>query len=419
MGLFSKLKKVLKKTIRGVGKVIKKVTKPFRKVLRKVLKPIGRVVNKLGFIGTIALGLILPGAGAWIGQWLAGFGPNMASLVGKISTGFSNLIKPFKTVYNSVTEVFKQGFNKVGQMFGFEGPAGMKWQAGGETQFLTDSAGDFILDGAGAKIKMGTTTGKFIADAAIDAATGSVTRAATQGTLTDSISQWVNNIIGPKSKQPSASQFADVDIPEGFETQDIYDMRGEGFTTPKASQFADVDIPKGFETQDIYDMRGEGFTPKESLLTRAGKEFTKGKEWLAKKEIGSTFVSDPNWESPIGTWGQAGKGAQVAASGYGTYMAFAGGADYEPGFYNPNIDDAQGFLQESSMYSQTPMDDLYFGGDMGTPQDTFTSLANKYLSGFGQAVPQGTDPFMFAQQMPGYGYNFNSYVEDSFGGLYG
>ena len=389
MGLFSKLKKVLKKTIRGVGKVIKKVTKPFRKVLRKVLKPIGRVVNKLGFVGTIALSLILPAAGTWIGQWLAGFGPNMASLVGKISTGFSNLIKPFKTVYNSVTEVFKQGFNKVGQMFGFEGPAGMKWQAGGETQFLTDSAGDFILDGAGAKIKMGTTTGKFIADAAIDAATGSVTRAATQGTLTDSISQWVNNIIGPKSKQPSASQFADVDIPEGF------------------------------ETQDIYDMRGEGFTPKESLLTRVGNKFTAGKEYLAKKEIGSTFVSDPKWESPIGTWGQAGKGAQVAASGYGTYMAFAGGADYEPGFYNPNIDDAQGFLQESSMYSQTPMDDLYFGGDMGTPQDTFTSLANKYLSGFGQAVPQGTDPFMFAQQMPGYGYNFNSYVEDSFGGLYG
>ena len=65
------------------------------------------------------------------------------------------------------------------------------------------------------------------------------------------------------------------------------------------------------------------------------------------------------------------------------------------------------------------MDDLYFGGDMGTPQDTFTSLANKYLNAFGQVVPQGTDPFMFAQQMPGYGYNFNSYVEDSFGGLYG
>ena len=389
MGLFSKLKKVLKKTIRGVGKIIKKVTKPFRKVLRKVLKPIGRVVNKLGFVGTIALGLILPGASAWIGQWLAGFGPNMASLVGKISTGFSNLIKPFKTVYNSVTEVFKQGFNKVGQMFGFEGPAGMKWQAGGETQFLTDSAGDFILDSAGAKIKMGTTTGKFIADAAVDAATGSVTRAATQGTLTDSISQWVNNIIGPKSKQPSASQFADVDIPEGF------------------------------ETQDIYDMRGEGFTPKKSLLTRAGDTFTRGKEFISNQEIGGVFSSDPNFESPIGTYGQAGRGAQAVASGYGTYMAFAGGADYEPGFYNPNIGDAQGFLQESAMYSQTPMDDLYFSGEMGTPQDTFTSLANKYLNAFGQVVPQGTDPFMFAQQMPGYGYNFNSYVEDSFGGLYG
>ena len=31
MGLFSKLKKVLKKTIRGVGKIIKKVTKPLEK----------------------------------------------------------------------------------------------------------------------------------------------------------------------------------------------------------------------------------------------------------------------------------------------------------------------------------------------------------------------------------------------------
>ena len=144
--------------------------------------------------------------------------------------------------------------------------------------------------------------------------------------------------------------------------------------------------------------------------------------WWERNVIGDDSFVQRIGDTKIGNFAtvrEVGKGARAAASGYGTYMAFAGGADYEPGFYNPNIGDAQGFLQESAMYSQTPMDDLYFSGEMGTPQDTFTSLANKYLNAFGQVVPQGTDPFMFAQQMPGYGYNFNSYVEDSFGGLYG
>ena len=378
MGLFSKLKKVLKKTIRGIGKVIKKVTTPFRKVLRKVLKPIGRVVNKLGFVGTLALGFILPGAGAWIGNWLSGFGPKMASLVSNISSGFQAVMKPFKTVYNSVTEVFKQGINRVGQLFGFEGPAGMKF--GGYGKGL-------------------------VADANVDALTGAITGGATQGTLTDSISQWVNNIIGPKSKPPvDAIETPVVDVPT-VETPSLMDSTKEPMVR--------------FDGTTIEEPLSSKVADDKSLFSKIGDTFTERKNALADRQIGEAFSSDPNYVSPIGTFGQAGKGARAAASGYGTYMAFAGGADYEPGFYNPNIGDAQGFLQESAMYSQTPMDDLYFSGEMGTPQDTFTSLANKYLNAFGQVVPQGTDPFMFAQQMPGYGYNFNSYVEDSFGGLYG
>lgn len=379
MGLFSKLGKALKKTIRGIGKAIKKITKPFRKVLRKVLSPIGRIVNKLGFVGTLALSWMLPGAGAWIGQWLSSFGPGMANLVAKVSTGFTNLMKPFKTVYNSVTEVFKQGANKIGQMFGFEGPAGMKWGGYGEG---------------------------LVADASVDAVTGAVTGGVTQGTLTDSVSKWVNNIIGPKSKPPVATIEAPiVDVPT-VETSSLMDP-----TTPKG-----IKVSESLNEQTIIDT---SMGDDKSLFSKVGDKFTKGKEYLAKKEIGSTFVSDPNFESPIGTWGQAGKGAQVAASGYGTYMAFAGGGDYDPGFYNPNIDDAQGFLQESAMYAQTPMDELYFSGNRGTPQDTFNSLANNYITGFGQALPQGVDPYTYALQMPGYGYNFNSYIEDSFGGMNG
>ena len=392
MGLFSKLKKVLKKTIRGVGKIIKKVTKPFRKVLRKVLKPIGRVVNKLGFVGTLALGFILPGAGAWIGNWLSGFGPKMASLVSNISSGFQAVMKPFKTVYNSVTEVFKQGINRVGQMFGFEGPAGMKWGGYGEG---------------------------LVADASVDPLTGAITGGSTEGTLTD----WVSSIIGPKKPKVDATETPVVDVPT-VETPSLMsptsqkelNMLGqeEAFSQTTAKGL-DI-IRKGdiVDGKTITGFTGENtFTPPTEVPSET---------WWERNVIGDDSFVQRIGDTKIGNFAtvrEVGKGARAAASGYGTYMAFAGGADYEPGFYNPNIGDAQGFLQESAMYSQTPMDDLYFSGDMGTPQDTFTSLANKYLNAFGQVVPQGTDPFMFAQQMPGYGYNFNSYVEDSFGGLYG
>ena len=62
MGLFSKIKKVFKKVVRKVGRVIKKITKPITKVFKKVLKPFGKLFSKLGWVGTLALGIMLPGA---------------------------------------------------------------------------------------------------------------------------------------------------------------------------------------------------------------------------------------------------------------------------------------------------------------------------------------------------------------------
>ena len=354
MGLFSKIGKVLKKTIRGIGKVIKKVTKPFRKVLRKVLKPVGRIVNKLGFVGTLALSWILPGAGTWIGQWLSSFGPGMANLVAKVSTGFTNLMKPFKTVFNSVSEVFKQGVNKIGQMFGFEAPAGMKWRPGGEATFLKDSAGDFILDTTGAKIKMGTTTGKLIADAAVDATTGAVTRAGTEGTVTN----WVSKILDPKQKTPSSK--ADVT------TTDIKDAAGE--TVKKDKNLLG-------RTLDIVDTKVEDF-----------------KTWTDTSTLGRT-----------GKYGLA---------GYKGYEAFFGDDPQSP-WYNSNIGDAQGLLQESSMYAQAPLDGLNFTGALGDQQQTIAGLADRYLTGLGVVAPSDQDSVQFATQFPGYVYNFNEYLQDS------
>jgi len=72
MGIFSKIKDVFKKVVRKVGGVIKKVTSPIRKVLRKVMKPFGKLFGKLGWVGTLALGIIFPGFGSLLGGWMQG-----------------------------------------------------------------------------------------------------------------------------------------------------------------------------------------------------------------------------------------------------------------------------------------------------------------------------------------------------------
>ena len=70
MGLFSKIGNVFKKVVRKIGGAIKKVTKPIRKALRAVMKPFGKVFGKLGWVGTIALGLMFPGFGSIMGSWM-------------------------------------------------------------------------------------------------------------------------------------------------------------------------------------------------------------------------------------------------------------------------------------------------------------------------------------------------------------
>ena len=80
MGILSKIFKPFKKIIRKVGKAIKGVAKIIAKPLKAVLKPIGKIFGKLGPIGTIALGFILPGIGGVMGSWLQGAGATFQGL---------------------------------------------------------------------------------------------------------------------------------------------------------------------------------------------------------------------------------------------------------------------------------------------------------------------------------------------------
>ena len=58
MGILSKIAKGFKKIVKGVGRRIKKVAKKVGKVFAKIAKPF----QKLGIVGQLALGFIMPWA---------------------------------------------------------------------------------------------------------------------------------------------------------------------------------------------------------------------------------------------------------------------------------------------------------------------------------------------------------------------
>ena len=102
MGLLSKLWKGVKKTVKKIGKGIKSA---FMKV--------GKFMNKIGIVGQIALGLILPGIGSALGAWAGTASTNIfaagakAFVNGAIQIG-TKVGSVFKTVTQGVTKVIGQ-----------------------------------------------------------------------------------------------------------------------------------------------------------------------------------------------------------------------------------------------------------------------------------------------------------------------
>lgn len=129
MGIFSKVAKSFKKIVKKVGRGIKKIAKKVGKVLGKIAKPF----QKLGVIGNIALGFIMPWA---IGGIFGGLGKLAGSAFGNFATGLtqsSNLFAKaagyvFKGVhygaskmqnaYSSISSSISEGMSWVGDKFG-------------------------------------------------------------------------------------------------------------------------------------------------------------------------------------------------------------------------------------------------------------------------------------------------------------
>ena len=96
MGFFSKIFKGVKKTFKKIGKGIKSA---FAKV--------GKFMGKIGIVGQIALGLMLPGIGGMLGKWAVtamGSGNALVSAAGHFVNAAVNIGTKAGSVFKTVTE---------------------------------------------------------------------------------------------------------------------------------------------------------------------------------------------------------------------------------------------------------------------------------------------------------------------------
>lgn len=128
MGIFKKIGKVFKKAVKSVGKRIKKVAKGIGKVFSKIAKPF----QKLGVLGNIALGFIMPWAiggifnglsglaGASFGNFATGLTQSsnlFAKAAGYVFKGVHYGASKIQNAYSSITSSISEGMSWVGDKF--------------------------------------------------------------------------------------------------------------------------------------------------------------------------------------------------------------------------------------------------------------------------------------------------------------
>lgn len=96
MGFFKKITK-------GIGKVFKKIGKGIKSVVGKI----GKFMGKLGIVGQIGLGLLLPGIGSMFGQLagaMMGSGSAIISGAGQVLNAAVNIGSKIGSTFSSITE---------------------------------------------------------------------------------------------------------------------------------------------------------------------------------------------------------------------------------------------------------------------------------------------------------------------------
>ena len=104
----------LSKVFKGVKKVVKKIGKG----IKSAFKSVGKFMGKLGIIGQIGLGLLMPGIGAMFGKFagaLIGTGGTVATAAGNFINAALNIGTKVGNVFSSIT---KGVTNVIGEVVG-------------------------------------------------------------------------------------------------------------------------------------------------------------------------------------------------------------------------------------------------------------------------------------------------------------
>ena len=181
--------KSLKKIVKKIGKGIKKIGKGLKKVMGKIMKPFA----KLGIVGQIALGFIMPWAAGAIFQ---GFGTLASTMAGS-----SNLfVKAAGTVMKGIhagASAVKGAFTKVTDAIsgGLETITGKAKEMFG----MNADASDFVKNAPDMKeFDLGTNLSE---KAISDVAASKTVEGQLASTIPDAISKVTTDVLGDISKQ--------------------------------------------------------------------------------------------------------------------------------------------------------------------------------------------------------------------------
>ena len=142
------MKKIFKKVFKG----FKKILKPIGKELKKGLKSAGKAFGKLGPVGTLALSLMLPGLGTFMGS--------LGTVVGNVAATApfaGTIMGPVGQVISQVAKVAQAGgkvFNSISKYVGdtVNGLTGGSFKGEMLTQNKIGVDGKVVLDEAGKKV---------------------------------------------------------------------------------------------------------------------------------------------------------------------------------------------------------------------------------------------------------------------------
>tara|TARA_R110000737_G_scaffold93383_2_gene126564 strand:- start:1519 stop:2730 length:1212 start_codon:yes stop_codon:yes gene_type:complete len=319
MGLW----KSIKKGVKSIGKGVKKVFSKIGKGIKSAFKSVGKFMGKLGIVGQIGLGLLLPGIGQFLGTWA---GTAMASSNALIA-GAGQFVNAAVNIGTKVGSVFKSVTEGVTQVIGETVGATLNKIPGMDKVLNTVSGGKINITDKTFKTAF-ETAGTAISDVAssgkslfsMDTLTG--TNKFTQQVIDDNMAKMskITEVPDISVPEPDFSQAIPEDVgltnaPESFSSSltgtDLPPGQSSIVNPQKSLLDLQDAVPEGFDTTvttpkpvasltqpvlDLQDVVPKGF---DSNLTSVemGLEKTFAEKAMAE---GKSFLSDTYADAKAG-----------------------------------------------------------------------------------------------------------------------